>query len=907
MPEITSAFRRVPKATYVPLAIEQQPAPQSPKQQPRQSGKATSSRQQPRAAAGDSAAVVKFGFLRQLALQPGEVDAAIRAASSAGNAQAGQQPPADMASAAGVLRAFEGSPMPSLLPPPSALAGIPSATLLAFGNGLVKVRTDAVNAPPKPDATVEAFTATPGAHELYQLHTGITATRNFQANAAATRIGMLNLERLEMTPAGLERGELIATIPLAPMEKTSVVQKEWSVTSQEFTSVVTDSLENYSETGVTDNTELAQSTTSQSSHDNQFNATGSVRGSFGNFVTASAQSGFTMQDKNSTSATDSRKDAVSVTRKASSRSKQSHKVTISTTTTTGTSETSTRTLHNSSPTDPMRIDYFSLMRKWHVGLYRYGLRLTYDIVVPEPGAAMRKTFAELSQIQAQISNGFVFPLKVEDVLPDQNTVNHLADTYGVSLPSPPQAPAFPLTIGGPVGAPGNTLGNDPGWRFFQVPFTIPDGFEVQKITMVAMLGNQGQAARQLNLLDFGAPWGGAVTGGEVFLNQDLQFSGGDYFMQGATGQQTLTYEIVWIDAAAIIFYVHLQPTAQAISQWQMAVWNSCFNGAQTKYYAEQQTLNARLAALKDQIDNVDTLTLRREENDEIMKCVLQWLLGVGFDFMPAGVANLFTANADPSLGPSPSDSLQYGVAFTGNDTSLPASGWSTMFQYEQMVRFINDAIEWENVVYFLYSYFWDVPASWEFIKSIRHTDSTRQGFLRSGSARVVLTVREGFEEAWVKFAEAGAVDAIYDGPYLTIAQQIADYNATNYPGIPPTAAGGGPLPDDGGQVATTSSAVLAASAARVTIAVDSSTGFIAGYSAVIDTFDSGAQEAQPIVDVPDATHITLKMLNNAHDGSKIPFAVMQAGEKGVLIAEWFEYTPSSGTDIAVTSNLATIA
>ena len=59
-----------------------------------------------------------------------------------------------------------------------------------------------------------------------------------------------------MTPAGIERGELLATIPLAPLEQTSVIQKESSVTSQEFTSIVTDSLENYSETGVTENTDL---------------------------------------------------------------------------------------------------------------------------------------------------------------------------------------------------------------------------------------------------------------------------------------------------------------------------------------------------------------------------------------------------------------------------------------------------------------------------------------------------------------------------------------------------------------------------------------------------------------------------------------------------------------------------
>jgi hypothetical protein len=48
-------------------------------------------------------------------------------------------------------------------------------------------------------------------------------------------------------------------------------------------------------------------------------------------------------------------------------------------------------------------------------------------------------------------------------------------------------------------------------------------------------------------------------------------------------------------------------------------------------------------------------------------------------------------------------------------------------------------------------------------------------------------------------------------------------------------------------------------------------------------------------------------LTNAHDGSVQPFPVVQPGENGVVIAEWSEYTPTSGIDIAVTSNLATIA
>jgi len=208
---------------------------------------------------------------------------------------------------------------------------------------------------------------------------------SFRTAFKVSPIGMLNLERLEMTPAGMQRGELIATVPLAPGEKTVVTHKEWSVTSKEFTSIVTDSLENYSETGVTENSELAQATSSQTTHSNQFNVNATLTGSYGP-VTATVSTGFGAQDAASASATESRRHAVATTRSASSRVKQEHKITISTTTTAGTLDTTSRTLENRSDIDPIRVDYFSLLRKWHVGLYRYGLRMTYDIAVPEPGA-----------------------------------------------------------------------------------------------------------------------------------------------------------------------------------------------------------------------------------------------------------------------------------------------------------------------------------------------------------------------------------------------------------------------------------------------------------------------------------------------------------------------------------------
>ncbi len=94
----------------------------------------------------------------------------------------------------------------------------------------------------------------------------------------------------------------------------------------------------------------------------------------------------------------------------------------------------------------------------------------------------------------------------------------------------------------------------------------------------------------------------------------------------------------------------------------------------------------------------------------------------------------------------------------------------------------------------------------------------------------------------------------------------------------------------------------------MTIEVESSAGIVPGLPAVIDSYEyaNPIQETQLVTAVQSATQIVVKRLDHAH-GLSGPFPVVQPGEKGVLIAEWNEYTPTSGVDIAVTSNLATVS
>jgi hypothetical protein len=58
-----------------------------------------------------------------------------------------------------------------------------------------------------------------------------------------------------------------------------------------------------------------------------------------------------------------------------------------------------------------------------------------------------------------------------------------------------------------------------------------------------------------------------------------------------------------------------------------------------------------------------------------------------------------------------------------------------------------------------------------------------RAFLKSGSARVVLTIRPGFEADFVSYLETATIGSSH--PYLSIAEEIQAYANTNYPGIRP--------------------------------------------------------------------------------------------------------------------------
>src|SRR5262249_25110217 len=151
------------------------------------------------------------------------------------------------------------------------------------------------------------------------------------------------------------------------------------------------------------------------------------------------------------------------------------------------------------------------------------------------------------------------------------------------------------------------------------------------------------------------------------------------------------------------------------------------DAARLRYEERRRFLQERLTQLQGELGAQDALSLRQIEREEVMKGVLRWLLGPSFTFVPPGLPeNLYDREG----------------------SVVSESVWGKVLVQGEIIKFLHHAIEWENILYFLYPYFWSETSRWELKKYLEHPDFVHRAFLRAGSARVVLTVRPGFERAF---------------------------------------------------------------------------------------------------------------------------------------------------------------
>jgi Type II secretion system (T2SS), protein G len=742
---------------------------------------------------------------------------------------------------------------------------------------------------------------------LAGIHAALDAAAGIKQSSVMEPVGLLHLERLNFVPAGIERGELVHSVPLSPGEEVNISHKEWAHTSEEFSKIVTDFMEAYSEEGVTEKSELAQSTNSQEQHSSGFNTGVTASGGYGP-VSVTTSLNYNVADSASQTEQIARNHSSELTRKASARSKKEHKISFKVASAAGTEDQQVRKIKNPFSDKATRVDYYQLVRKWRVDLFRYGLRLTYDITIPEPGAGLLKRLHEIEDLQAALEIGFGDPKAPQaspayfDMVPNQIQHNNyilLAAPFGAAVSAPPDE-----------------------FKSYDVANTHHwNSFDESKIgsfyTLEIEVDDQYQVDEDLNKP--GKPVALVQHNWHGWQGEDppvWEVQSVDDFL-GKSGKLILVYFGSKMSSLYVELSVRAKLRQSAFEAWQLKAWSTIRDAAQALYEQNRQAMKDRLAHLLEQLGAQDPLSLRKLEREEVMKGVIRWLFGPRFDFAPTGVPETFFGSDIAAFSKDPVNQIWISVFMN----LILAKG--------EVIKFLHHAIEWENMLYFLYPYFWSYPAQWEFKKYLDHPDLMHRAFLKSGSTRVVLTIRPGFEKHFLSFLETGKFDPLTaKDPYWKITEEMEAYANTNYPGLRPAnpIEGARPLLDPKQKKAWDEMQIIMK-------LIDGKNGYferfktypsnLSDLQSVLPYDEDSSDDVPPIAAIPTedpwgndyvytfpgsynsydlvcygADGIADKEQTNPEKAADVLNADITSWAEASLIGRWYEYTPTSALDIA---------
>lgn len=402
-------------------------------------------------------------------------------------------------------------------------------------------------------------------------------------------------------------------------------------------------------------------------------------------------------------------------------------------------------------------------------IFNYGKRLMYEFMIPEPAK-----FHLLSNDAIVLSEPYDFVTK--DSITDSTKItkgNYLkiAERNNAQIDVWPDESIYLSKElmrdfkSGTDGAPGDGIKH----QVAELILPIPEGYQVDSISGFLNLKNGDHPDAFLNKQAY------LYIGGISKKLTSVQISGGNTiaaitrmynevlfeFPNSAFNGKVITNELsatftTWdIGSYNLNIIVKCKLTDKAILELQSETYNSLIKDYKDKYAIYQE----KLAELKGK--KVNPLFYRVIENTVLRKNCISYLLG--YD----NVGNNF----------------QDGNSLAGHKIKDTAINNSTvrLSDYSSKVKFFEQAFEWEIMSYIFYPFYWAFRDNWTKLYGQETDDILFTKFLESGMARVILTVRPGFEDAVNWFLETGQIwngqgspPVIGDDLYLSIVDELQE-------------------------------------------------------------------------------------------------------------------------------------
>lgn len=203
-------------------------------------------------------------------------------------------------------------------------------------------------------------------------------------------------------------------------------------------------------------------------------------------------------------------------------------------------------------------------------------------------------------------------------------------------------------------------------------------------------------------------------------------------------------------------------TQEAKQKWQQETFKTIIDAYQDALVEYNQKL-AEENALGVKIKGENPGFYRQIENMILRKNCISYMINQD-------------PNAARTYGKPMFNALQAGQLRTFGNHEVNVS--AELDYYTAFAKFMEQAFEWEIMSYNFYPYYWGDRKDWADLYQYDNNDPLFRNFMQAGMARVIVTVRPGFEEAVRYYMQTGEiwnggeVPVIDDELFLSIVDEL---------------------------------------------------------------------------------------------------------------------------------------
>lgn len=590
-------------------------------------------------------------------------------------------------------------------------------------------------------------------------------------------IGVADLVLVKQHISGYELGEIAHVENILRSESRTHTQKH-SVTNERSTTIETEKVtETEKELTTKDTVSLRNEV--QNTLNEQFKLNTGVQVKVGSPNSYSVESNLNFSyDRSSSSASKSAQElSKDVTQKSASKLTERIKEVLQTKVTEVLEDLEDQNFDNSKGAANISGVYRWVDKVYTAQMFNYGKRLLFDLTVPEPAAFLIQAANNATKANTPVPPK---PLTLSgqpndgtpqnrDLLPSDLSESSMSGTdpnpafYGdfVSRYQVPDVePPPPLYV--TVAKAFSERETDNGDIRINDTIRIDDGYQAASIHVALAWyhrvpttgGDDSQVEIAVGRHRFHFENGGH-SGNDQNASAEADYDYATDNVEGERESMAMSVETVWTIQVAGTIEVRCVRTLDLFAKWQLETYGKIV----ARWQKLQDDYEAKVAAVQFAAPITplgrDPDTNRITEMIELKRSCLALLRG---DYLGSFDDVTYQPQGSPDAAPFPD------LQKAEDDGAV--------------VRFFEQAFEWENIGYVFYPYFWGRVKNWSAALNMVNQDPLFEQFLKAGYARVVIPVRPSFNDAIQYFLttnqvwRGGSLPAVSGPAYLPIAEEM---------------------------------------------------------------------------------------------------------------------------------------